>query len=138
MTAHRIFWLVDNLLLYTQYRGHQTTQTLTACLDDMANELDKATRPIFVLIDWRDVTGEDPKALLSVQGHRAYSHPQAARGVLVGMDMMAQFQNEVTANNTRDDKNTQYFKTMEDALDYLRDFVGDATAFEQIKEKVQQ
>ncbi len=49
----------------------------------------------------------------------------AARGVLVGMPTQAAFENEVTAVTTRQSKNTQYYATMEEAMDYLKDYLAD-------------
>lgn len=123
--THEIKWLKEDRLLYANYIGHQTVETITACLDDMASEFDKVDHPIFVLINWQEVTSMEPKALLEVSGHRAYSHPMAARGVLVGFDPLAAFQNQVTSTQTRGDANTIYFKTMDEALAYLDDFLKD-------------
>ena len=123
--AHEVTWMKADRVLYANYKGHQTTETITACLDDMAQELDKAPQPVMVLINWLEVTETEPKALFNVKGHRAYSHPMAARGVLVGMPSQAQFENEVTAVRTRESKNTQYYSTMEEALDYLKHFLED-------------
>lgn len=121
--AHDIEWRKFDSVLYVNYKGHQTEDTIRACLDDMAAELDKATHPVVVLINWLEVTEHDPKALFNLKGHRAYSHPMAARGVLVGMNKQAQFENEVTAVKTRSDKNTQYYDTMEEAMDYIQYFM---------------
>lgn len=123
--AHEVYWMKEGRVLYANYQGHQTVETITACLDDMVAELDKVDQPIIVLINWNEVTETDPKALFQVRGHRAYSHPMAARGVLVGMPKQAQFENEVTAISTRESKNTQYYETMEEALDYLKHFLSD-------------
>ncbi len=123
--AHEIYWMKPDRVLYVSYQGHQNVETLTETLDAMANEMDKANCPIFVLINWLEVTECNPKALLQVKGHRAYSHPNAARGVLVGMNTQAQFENEVTAVKTRKSKNTQYFKTMDEALNYLEFVLAD-------------
>lgn len=123
--THEISWMRVDSVLYVNYIGHQTTESITVCLDEMVVELDKVSEPVMVLINWLEVTETEPKALFNVKGHRAYSHPMAARGVLVGMPGQAQFENEVTAVRTRDSKNTQYYKTMEDALEYLKHFLGD-------------
>lgn len=123
--AHEVSWMKPKRVLYANYKGHQTTETITACLDEMVKELDTVEEPVFVLINWLEVTETDPKALFSVRGHRAYSHPMAARGVLVGMPGQAKFENEVTAVRTRDSKNTQYYDTLEEALHYLRHFLSD-------------
>lgn len=123
--AHEMYWMKADKVLYVNYQGHQTTETITACLDDMVIEMDKVTEPIMVLINWTEVTESEPKALFNVRGHRAYNHPMAARGILVGMPGQAQFENEVTAVRTRESKNTQYYKTMDEALDYLKNFLGD-------------
>lgn len=123
--AHEVYWLKENKVLFANYQGHQTIETITACLDDMVAEMDKVSEPIVVLINWLEVTETDLKALFNVRGHRAYSHPMAARGVLVGMPSQAQFENEVTAVKTREDKNTQYFKTMEQAMRYLKPILDD-------------
>ena len=123
--AHEVYWMKPNRVLYANYKGHQNTETITACLDDMVAELDKVEYPVVVLINWLEVTETDPKALFNVRGHRAYSHPMAARGVLVGMPGQAKFENEVTAVRTRESKNTQYYNTMAEALHYLRNFLSD-------------
>ncbi|MDQ7027185.1 MAG: hypothetical protein Q9P44_16695 [Anaerolineae bacterium] len=123
--AHEVSWMKANRVLYANYKGHQTTETITACLDDMVRELDTVEEPVIVLINWLEVTETDPKALFNVQGHRAYSHPMAARGVLVGMPGQAKFENEVTSIRTRESKNTQYYDTLEEALHYLRYFLSD-------------
>jgi hypothetical protein len=123
--AHEINWLKPNHLLYVSYQGHQTVETVTSCLDDMAVELDQADHPVIVLISWLEVTEMDPKALLSTRGHRTFSHPLAARGVLVGMPTQAAFENEVSVTTTRQSKNTQYYATMEEARDYLRDYLAE-------------
>ena len=123
--AHEITWLKPGRVLYANYKGHQTTETITACLNEMAAEFDKVDHPVVVLINWLEVTKTDPKALFNVRGHRAYSHPMAARGVLVGMPRQAQFENEVTAVATRESKNTQYYNTIEEALEYLKFFLAD-------------
>jgi hypothetical protein len=123
--VHEVYWMKPNRVLYANYQGHQTTETITACLDDMAAALDQAEQQVVVLINWLEVTETETKALFNVRGHRAYSHPMAARGVLVGMPGQAKFENEVTAVRTRDSKNTQYYNTMEEALAYLKHFLSD-------------
>lgn len=123
--GHEVTWLKPERVLFANYIGYQTVETITACLDEMVGALDTVSRPVMVLINWKEVTGMDMKALMQVRGHRAYSHPMAARGVLVGMPRQAQFENEVTAVSTRDITNTQYYNTMEDALDYLKNFLAD-------------
>lgn len=124
--AHDIYWLKPDALLYVNYKGYQTIETLTACLDEMAAQFDTVKHPVVVLINWNEVTGTDFGALLKVNGHRAYSHPMAARGVLVGFPKQERFENEVTAVRTRGDKNTQYFDTMPEAMDYLKDMLAGA------------
>jgi hypothetical protein len=123
--AHTIFWLKFPMLLYVSYEGHQTLDTVVGCLDGMAEELDKATQPAMILIDWRKVSETEPHVLLKAKGHRAFSHPMAARGVLVGMDKQTRFENEISAVQTRDSKNTQYYDTIAEALDYLQYFAED-------------
>jgi hypothetical protein len=123
--AHEIKWLKPRRVLYVNYIGHQTTETITACLDEMVVELDTVDFPIMVLINWLEVTETELQALFNVRGHQAYNHPMAARGVLVGMPQQAKFENEVTAINTRESKNTQYYDTMEEAMDYLKHFLVD-------------
>lgn len=123
--THEVKWLKPERVLFANYIGYQTVETITACLDEMAEALDTATQPVMVLINWKEVTGMEMKALLDVRGHRAYSHPMAARGILVGMPRQAQFENEVTAVNTRDITNTKYCHTMEEALAYLEHFLAD-------------
>jgi hypothetical protein len=121
--AHDMYWLKPDRVLYANYKGHQTVETITACLDDMAAQFDTVNHPVVVLINWLEVTKTEPGALKEVSGHRAYSHPMAARGVLVGFDPRAAFENEVTAVNTRGDKNTIYFNTLEEAQAYLQDML---------------
>ena len=121
--AHEVSWMKPNRILYANYMGHQTVETITACLDDMVTALDTVDEHVFVLINWLEVTSMESNALLKVTGHRAYSHPMAARGVLVGFDPLAGFQNEVTASNTRGTSNTIYFKTMDEAIAYLENIL---------------
>lgn len=123
--AHEVYWMKADRVLYVSYQGYQTTETITATLDEMAAQLDNATVPVIVLINWLEVTGSELKALFNVRGHRAYSHPMAARGVLVGMPKQERFENEVTALQTRESKNTQYYDTMEQAMDYIQNFLVD-------------
>ena len=123
--AHKVSWLKENRVLMAQYFGHQDEETLKACMDEMVEFFDTCERPVVVLIDWRDVTDCELKALLNMRGHRVYSHPMAARGVLVGMDIMAQFENEISAVKTRDGKNTQYFDTMDEAMRYLDEMLAE-------------
>jgi hypothetical protein len=118
--AHEISWLNPNRVLYVNFQGYQTAETLRDCLDDQADYLDKVPKPIAVLINWLEVTGSDPGTLSSQNGHRAYSHPNAGRAVLVGFDRQATFENEIAAVNTRKSSHTRYFATMEEALDYLK------------------
>ena len=118
--THDIHWLKPDRVLYVGYQGHQTPETLKACLDDIAAALDTVTFPIMVLISWLEVTKSDKDVLRSQAGHRAYSHPMAARGVLVGFNPLEVMMNETTAVNTRGSKNTQYFQTMEQAMEYLQ------------------
>ena len=44
----------------------------------------------------------------------------AARGVLVGFNPLEVMMNETTAVNTLGSKNTQYFQTMDEAMEYLQ------------------
>jgi hypothetical protein len=125
--THEIFWMKVGSVLYVSYQEHQTRETILACLDDMAHELDKAETPVMVLINWNEVTNSDTKALFSVSGHRAFSHPMAARGILVGMPKQTRLENEVAAVKTRQSKNTQYYDTMDEALEYLHNFLEDAS-----------
>jgi hypothetical protein len=118
--AHDIRWLKPDRVLYVSYQGHQTPDTLKACLDDMATALDTVSHPVVVLINWAEVTQGDKDVLRSQPGHRAYSHPMAARGVLVGFNPLEVMMNETTAVNTRGSKNTQYFQTMDEAMEYLQ------------------
>jgi hypothetical protein len=106
--------------LYVSYQGHQTPETLKACLDDMAAQLDTVTFPVMILINWLEVTESEPKVLQSQHGHRAYSHPMAARGILVGFSSVEKYFNQTTAASTRGYSNTQYFDTIEQAMDYLQ------------------
>ncbi len=121
--AHDVYWLKPGRVLYVNYKGHQTPDTLKACLDDMAAEFDTVDHPVVVLINWLEVTSVEKGTLKSQPGHRAYSHPHAARGVLVGFDPTEALQNEITAVSTRRDKNTIYFATMDEAKAYLKDML---------------
>jgi hypothetical protein len=123
--AHEIFWLKEARVLYVSYQGYQSADTLRKCLDEMAKQLDTVVRPVVILINWLEVTGSEPHVLKSSPGHRAYSHPMAARGVLVGFDKSEIFENEVTAVKTRGSKNTQYYSTIAEALDYLKFMLQD-------------
>jgi len=123
--AHQIKWLRPNRVLYVSYQGFQNEETLMACLDEMASYLDKATQPLVLLINWLEVEGMEEKALINVRGHRTFSHPMAARGVLVGMPRLVQMQNEVSSVSTRRSKNTQYYDTMDEAMHYLEDMLKD-------------
>ncbi len=118
--AHDIHWLKPDRVLYVSYEGHQTPETLKACLDDMATALDTVDNPVMVLISWLDVTKADKNVLRSQAGHRAYSHPMAARGVLVGFNPLEVMLNESTSLNARKSKNTQYCQTMNEAMEYLQ------------------
>lgn len=117
--AHEIRWLKANRVLYVAYQGHQTPETLKACLDEMADYLDTVQTPIVLLISWLEVTSSERDVLRSHAGHRAYSHPMAARGVLVGFNPLEAMMNETTSMQTRGSKNTQYFTTIEAAMEYL-------------------
>jgi hypothetical protein len=118
--AHEIYWLRAERVLYVSYQGYQTPDTLKRTLDAMAAELDTATKPVAVLISWLEVTETERGAVLKMKGHRAYSHPMAARGVLVGIDPQLSFENEVSVVKTRGDKNTSYFNTMDEAMRFLQ------------------
>ena len=123
--THKIEWLKLDRVLLAEFSGHQTEEALRACLDEMAAIFDTCDSPVVALIDWRGVTQRDLKSLLNMHGHRAYSHPMAARSVLVGMDKLAQFENEISAVKTRQTKNTQYYDTMEEAMVYLNQMFVD-------------
>jgi len=71
------------------------------------------------------VTEADSGVLKSNLGHRTYSHPMAARGVLVGFDRQETFENEITSVKTRGAKNTQYFDTLDAALERLKLVLSD-------------
>lgn len=122
---NEVYWLKPGRVLYVHYKGYQTAETLQACMDAQADELDKVTTPVGVLVNWLDVTGVEPGAIKSTRGHRGYSHPMAARGVLVGMDRQFAFENEISAYSTRQSQHTKYFATMDAAMDYLRDMLRD-------------
>ncbi len=126
--AHDISWMKPDRVLYVNYKGYQTEKTLIECLDEMAAELDKVTHPVAILINWQEVEGLELKALLNVRGHRTFSHPMAARGVLVGMDRRTRMENEISSVQTRQSKNTQYYDTMEEALEYLKHMLEDDTS----------
>jgi len=117
--AHVIHWMKENRVLYVSYQGYQTDETIKACLDEMAEYLDAVPQPIAMIINWLEVTGYDKDALRSQAGHRTYSHPMAARGVLVGFNPLEAMLNETTVMNTRGSKNTQYVSTIEEAKEYL-------------------
>lgn len=118
--THEIRWLKPDRVLYVSYQGHQTAETLKTCLDDMAAALDTVKQPVVILINWTEVSKSDKDVLRSQAGHRAYSHPMAARGVLVGLNPLEVMMNETTSVNTRGTKNTQYFQNMDDAMEYLQ------------------
>ena len=118
--SHEIYWLRPERVLYVNYQGYQTPETLQWTLDDMAGELDMVKNPVAVLINWLNVEGCERGAVLKMRGHRAYSHPMAARGILVGFDAQLSFENEVSVVNTRGDKNTRYFNSMEAAMAFLQ------------------
>jgi len=124
--AHDIYWLKPGAVLYVNYRRDQDVMTISDCLDDVAEQLDTVDYPVVVLINWLDVTDVQPGALLDAGGHRAYSHPMAARLVLVGFPRQARFENEVAVVRTRGEKNTRYFDTMDAAMDYLKDMLAGA------------
>jgi hypothetical protein len=117
--THEIHWIKEGRVLYVAYQGHQSPDTLRSCLDDMALYLDMVKAPIVMIISWIEVTSSDRDVLRSQAGHRTYSHPMAARGVLVGFNPLEVMMNETTAMNTRGSKNTQYFPSMEEAMEYL-------------------
>ncbi len=116
---HEIHWIKEDRVLYVAYQGHQSPDTLKDCLDDMALYLDTVRAPIVMIISWLEVTSSDRDVLRSQPGHRTYSHPMAARGVLVGFNPLEVMMNETTAMNTRGSKNTQYFPSMVEAMEYL-------------------
>jgi hypothetical protein len=118
--THEIRWLKQDRVLYVSYQGYQTSETLKTCLDDIAAALDTVDHPLVVLINWVEVTQADKNVLRSQAGHRTYSHPMAARSVLVGFNPLEVMMNETTAINTRGSKNTQYFQTMDEAMEYLQ------------------
>ncbi len=111
--AHEVKWLKPGRLLYVSYQGHQTPEALKACLNDMADQLDTVTYPVMIVINWLEVTDSEPRVLQSQPGHRAYSHPMAARGVLVGFDNVEKYLNTTAVSSARGYSNTQYFDTME-------------------------
>jgi hypothetical protein len=120
---HDVHWLNEGRLLYVSYQGYQTAETVRECLDDMAKFMDTSKDPIFLIINWLEVTKADKGVLQSNRGHRTYSHPMAARGILVGFDPQEAFENEVTSTRTRGEKNTTYFKTLDEALEYAKEFM---------------
>ncbi|MEO8611167.1 MAG: hypothetical protein ABI690_24940 [Chloroflexota bacterium] len=117
--SHEIYWLRPERVLYIKYQGYQTPETLQVTLDDIAEALDTVNHPVVTLINWLQVEGCERGAVLKMRGHRAYSHPMAARGILVGFDPQLSFENEVSVVSTRGDKNTMYFNNMDDAMAYL-------------------
>lgn len=123
--SHEISWLRPDRVLYVSYQGDQTPETLQWTLDAMADELDTVDHPVVVLINWLEVTSVERGAVLKMRGHRAYSHPMAARGVLVGFDPQLSFENEVSVMQTRGDKNTTYFNSMEHAMAYIQPMLED-------------
>lgn len=118
--AHDVHWLKQDRVLYASYQGHQTPETLKACLDDMAAALDTVNYPVVIVISWVEVTQADKNVLRSQPGHRVYSHPMAARGVLVGFNPLEVMLNESTVITTRGSKNTQYFPTLDKAMEYVQ------------------
>lgn len=124
--AHEVRWIKPERLLYVSYQGHQTPDTLKACLDAMADQLDTVKQPVWILINWLEVTSAEKKVLMSQPGHRAYSHPMAARGLLIGFERLEAFENEVAVVNTRHEKNTQYFDSLEQAMEYVQPFLTEA------------
>lgn len=123
MSAYEVYWLKPERILYVNYKGHQTPETVNACMDLQAVELDKMSRPVVVLVNWQEVTSVEPGTIQSTSGHRGYSHPMAARGVLVGFDEQLAFQNTLSAYATRQSQHTIYFKTLDEALAYLKDLL---------------
>jgi hypothetical protein len=117
---HTVYWLKESHVLYVSYQGHQTSETLKACLDDMAAHLDQVTHPVMLLINWLEVTSAEPNVLHLQLGHRTYSHPMAARGVLVGFNPLEAMENEVASVKTREAKNTQYFSSVDAAMACLQ------------------
>lgn len=117
--THDMYWLKIGRVLYVNCKGHQTIETIQASLDDIAQQCDHANQPVMILVNWLETTHLDAGALLNQQGHRAFSHPMAARTVSVGLNPQQAFENEVAAVKTRRSKNTQYFHTLEEAMDYL-------------------
>jgi hypothetical protein len=113
---NEVYWLKPGRVLYVRYTGDQTAETLQACMDAQAAELDKLSVPAIVLVNWLEVTGVEPGALKSTRGHRGYSHPMAARGVLVGMDRSTAFQNEISAFTTRQSQHTKYLHPWKSGL----------------------
>lgn len=121
---YEISWMKPDRVLMVRCYGHQNEEAIRSCLDGQLEYLDAQTEPIIVVVDWRDVIETDQRALLNLRGHRTYSHPMVARGVLVGMARQEQFENEVSAFTTRESKRTQYFKTMEEVLDYIQNYLN--------------
>jgi hypothetical protein len=124
--AHNVSWLKEKRILLAEFSGHQNEETLRASMDEIATSFDARNDPFVMLIDWREVTHCEIKALLSMRGHPFYKHPMTAREVLVGMDALARFENEISAVKTRSFKNTMYFDTMEQALHYLDEMLTTA------------
>ena len=120
METYEVYWLEPDRVLFVNYKGFQTAETVHACMDLQAEELDRVTTPVIVLVNWEEVTGVEPDAIKSTQGHRGYSHPMATRGVLVGFDQQQAFENTVSAFSTRQSQHTIYFKTLAEAMDYLK------------------
>jgi hypothetical protein len=116
--THEIYWLRPERVLYVSYHGYQTPETLQWTLNAMGDEMESVSHHVVDLIKCLEVSGPERGALLKMLGHRAYSHPMAARGVLVGFDPQLSFENEATVMNTRGDKNTMYFSHMNDAMNY--------------------
>ena len=123
--AH-IEWLEEKRILLATFSGDQDEETLRASMDEIAASFDACETHFVLLIDWREVTHCDLKALLNMGGHRFYKHPMVAREVIVGMDIVARFENEISAVKTRSFKNTQYFNTMDEAISFLDEMLNAA------------
>jgi hypothetical protein len=122
--AHNMVWLETHPVLLVQYQGPQNEETLRECMDDIVTAVNICSTPVAVLIDWRGVAYCELKALLKLRGHAAYKHPMAAREVLVGMDILSRFENEISAVKTRSAKITRYYDTMDEAMNNLDEMLA--------------
>lgn len=122
---HTIEWLRERRVLLVDCFGHQTADTLLACLNDQLPYLDSVDHPIMLIVDWSKVEETDLHILTKSAGHPAYSHPMVARAINVGMNRIDAFQNEIAAAKSKEISHTKYVHTMDDALEFVRSYLDD-------------